>query len=465
MNWTEKKYSQKRLYYIVYICWKSSRDIQYREKRDSMSILETAKKIIEEGPICDHCMGRQFAKLSTGLTNVERGQAIKLSMVMQGDALFKDTGDDSLLEELAHSSHYARKTLKVEGKDEKCWVCMGVFDNLDVWADRAVASIGDQEYSTFLVGTKVSGLIGENEEILWSECGVTQAEQFKTEMNREVGKLISARTGKEVEFERPDIVVTLDIAEESTSIQVKSLYIQGRYRKLVRGIPQTRWPCRSCGGRGCEQCDNTGKQYPESVDELIAEDVIKATNGTDTKFHGAGREDIDALMLGTGRPFVVEALNPVIRSIDVWDLEKKINEFASGKVEVEGLKIVEKGVVEILKSSKADKVYNLKVTFKEPVSTDKLEGAISSLIGAQIHQRTPQRVAHRRADLVRKRYVHSMQLKEKTDEYAIIEVHCDGGLYVKELTSGDDGRTEPSLTGKLGVQATVSELNVVNVDI
>ncbi|MBP1908719.1 tRNA pseudouridine(54/55) synthase Pus10 [Methanolobus bombayensis] len=430
-----------------------------------MSILETAKKIIEEGPICDHCMGRQFAKLSTGLTNVERGQAVKLSLAMEGDAIFKETGDESLLEELAKSSHYARKTLRIEDEDEKCWVCLGIFEKLDLWADRAVESIGEREYSTFLVGTKVSGLIGENEEILWSECGITQAEQFKTEMNREVGKLISARTGKEVEFERPDIVVTLDIAEEKTSVQVRSLYVQGRYRKLVRGIPQTRWPCRSCGGRGCQECNNTGKQYPESVDELIGKEFVEMAEAKDSKFHGAGREDIDALMLGTGRPFVIEALDPQIRSIDVWELEKKINEFAAGKVEVEGLKIVEKAIIETLKSSKADKVYNLKVTFKDPVSTDKLEDAISSLIGMQIHQRTPQRVAHRRADLVRKRYVHNMQLIEKTEEYAIIEVHCDGGLYVKELTSGDDGRTEPSLTGLLGIQAKVEELNVIKVDI
>ena len=430
-----------------------------------MSILETAKKIIEEGPICDHCMGRQFAKLSTGLTNVERGQAIKLALAMEGDARFKESGEDSILEELAKSSKYARKTLKIKGEDEKCWVCLGIFDKLDLWADRAVTSIGDREYSTFLVGTKVSGLIGENEEILWSECGITQAEQFKTEMNREVGKLISARTGKEVEFERPDLVITLEIADETTSVQIKSLYVQGRYRKLVRGIPQTRWPCRSCGGRGCDQCDNTGKQYPESVDELIGKELIEMTEAMDSKFHGAGREDIDALMLGTGRPFVVEAVSPKIRSIDVWELERKINEFADGKVEVEGLKIVEKAVIETLKSSKADKVYNLKVTFKEPVSTDKLEGAISSLVGVQIHQRTPQRVAHRRADLVRKRYVHNMKLVEKTEEFAIIEVHCDGGLYVKELTSGDDGRTEPSLTGLLGIQAKVEELNVIKVDI
>jgi tRNA pseudouridine synthase 10 len=430
-----------------------------------MTILETAKKIINEGPICDNCMGRQFAKLSTGLTNVERGQAVKLSLAMEGDLLLKESGDDSILKELAPSSAFARKSLGIKKDDEKCWVCLGLYDNLDTWADRAVEAIGDIEYSTFLVGTKISGLLAENEEILWSECGITHAEQFKTELNREVGKLIAARTDKEVEFERPDVLFTLDIANDKVDLQIRSLYIQGRYRKLIRGIPQTRWPCKGCGGRGCEKCDFTGKQYPESVDEIIREEVVKMCRSVDTTFHGAGREDIDALMLGSGRPFVVEAVEPAVRSIDVAELEKKINAFAGGKVEVEGLKIVEKDVIETLKSSQADKVYKLKVTFNEPVSREKLISSINNLVGAEISQRTPQRVSHRRADLVRKRHVHDMQLLEFTDEYAIIQVHCDGGLYVKELTSSDEGRTQPSLTGELGVQAKVTELDVINVDI
>ncbi|WP_406662498.1 tRNA pseudouridine(54/55) synthase Pus10 [Methanolobus sp. ZRKC3] len=430
-----------------------------------MSILETAKKIISEGPICDNCMGRQFAKLSTGLSNLERGSAIKLSLAMEGDMIYKESGDDTVLKELSTCNPYARKTLGIEGEDKKCWVCLGLYETLDQWAKRAVEAIGDREYSTLLVGTKISGLLSENEEILWSECGIAHAEQFKTELNREVGKLIAPLTGKEVDFDRPDILVTLDIAENDIKLQVRSLYIQGRYKKFVRTIPQTRWPCRSCRGKGCEKCEFTGKQYPESVDELIREEVVKATNATDTKFHGAGREDIDALMLGTGRPFVVEALSPTIRSIDLETLEKKINEHAAGKVEVEGLKIVEKDVIEHLKASKADKVYNLKVTFKEPVSKERLISVIDSLVGAEIAQRTPQRVAHRRGDLVRKRRVHGMQLLEKTEEYAIIQVHCDGGLYVKELTSGDEGRTEPSLTGLLEIEATVTELDVISVDI
>jgi len=430
-----------------------------------MSILETAKRIINEGPICDNCMGRQFAKLSTGLTNVERGRAVKLALAMEGDMLYKASADDTILRQLAPSSPFARKTLGIKEEGSNCWVCLGLYDSLDIWADRAVKAIGDIEYSTFLVGTKVSGLLGENEEILWSECGITYAEQLKTELNREVGKLIAARTGKEVEFDRPDVLVTLDLAEDTVRLHVRSIYMEGRYRKLVRGIPQTRWPCRTCGGRGCETCSFTGKQYPESVDELIKEEIIKVTGATDTTFHGAGREDIDALMGGTGRPFVVEVLNSPIRSFDVTELENRINAFAKGKVEVQGLKMVQKDVIEALKSSKADKVYNLKVTFKEPVSKEMLISAIDNLVGVEIAQRTPQRVSHRRADLVRKRKVHDMLLTEHTDEYAIMQVNCEGGLYVKELVSGDDGRTQPSLTGLLGIQAKVTELDVIKVDI
>ena len=62
--------------------------------------------------------------------------------------------------------------------------------------------------------------------------------------------------------------------------------------------------------------------------------------------------------------------------------------------------------------------------------------------------------------------MHSIKLDELTDEgYAYIIVNCEGGLYVKELISGDEGRTNPSLSGLLGIPALVEDLDVINVDI
>ena len=51
-----------------------------------------------------------------------------------------------------------------------------------------------------------------------------------------------------------------------------------------------------------------------SVEELIAKIALKYTKSDDESFHGCGREDIDALMLGRGRPFVLELKNPKKRT-------------------------------------------------------------------------------------------------------------------------------------------------------
>ncbi|HEX32361.1 MAG TPA: tRNA pseudouridine(54/55) synthase Pus10, partial [Candidatus Acetothermia bacterium] len=42
-------------------------------------------------------------------------------------------------------------------------------------------------------------------------------------------------------------------------------------------------------------------------------------------------------------------------------------------------------------------------------------------------------------------------------------LRSEGGLYIKELISGDEGRTTPSLSGVLGLPALVTELDVIDV--
>lgn len=441
-------------------------------------IFEIAEKIIAEGPICDHCLGRQFAKLSTGLGNDERGKAVKLALAMDADRRFKDGGDQTLLENIAPSSIHAQKTMCKEGLAEsgdsepaaaKCWVCLDIFKNLDFWADMAVEKLQGIEYETFLAGTKLSGLLSENEEILWEQCGTAYAEQLKSELNREIGKIISRKTGKEVAFSNPDIMITFDIAAKEVKLDIRSLYIYGRYQKKVRGIPQTKWPCRDCRGRGCEKCGGTGKQYPESVGELAGYPLWKASESEDVVFHGAGREDIDALMLGTGRPFVLEAKAPLKRKLDLEALEKEINAYADGKVEVSRLSFCGRSMVEKLKTEKAQKTYRLKIRFESPVTAEGLRKVLKELEGQEIQQNTPNRVMHRRADLCRNRTVHTADLErtetQGTFNVAWVKILCDGGLYVKELTSSDEGRTVPSIAGLLGVGAKVEELDVIHVDI
>ncbi|MFQ6056142.1 MAG: tRNA pseudouridine(54/55) synthase Pus10 [Methanosarcinales archaeon] len=408
-----------------------------------MNLIEIANKIIAEGPICDNCLGRQFAKLGTGLTNKERGASLKIVLSMINDACNIPKSE-------------------IINPQSKCWVCNGLFENLKVWADKVIKALEDYEYNTFLIGTKMTGLLSENEEIIVAESGTTYSEPLKSELNREVGKLVQEVTKKEVDFKKPDIVALLDLENNTVELQVSSLYIYGRYKKLARGIPQTRWHCRYCRGEGCEECNFTGKLYKESVDELIREPVILACKCIDTVFHGAGREDVDALMLGSGRPFIIEVKSPKIRNIDLDKLKDDINNYAKNKIKVSEFSYVEKDQVKFIKSLKTDKVYRVKVSFSSAkiVEEDKLKDSLDKLCGT-INQQTPSRVLHRHSDKIRKKKVYSASLEKIENNNAIIIINCESGLYVKELIDSDNGRTTPSLSELIGIPAKVIELDVM----
>lgn len=399
-------------------------------------MFEVIRSILKEGPICEDCLGRQFAKLSTNLSNKQRGRAIKLMVAM--------------LDNRPIDANICRD------ERENCWVCGGLFSHLDVWVDRCVEILKGYEFDNFLIGTKLSGRLSENEEILWVESKITTAEPLRSHLNREVGKRIENITSKRAEFKEPEILIILNLARGEIELTANPIFIYGRYKKFVRGFPQTRWPCRECRGKGCSRCAFTGKMYFDSVQEIIAGPVLAVTEGADVTFHGAGREDIDALMLGTGRPFVLEVKRPTKRYFDLKRLESTIN-CNQQKVAVSDLKFVHRDSVEKVKNAKSDKVYRLKLTYEGALNRKKLKQALTQLEGT-IEQITPKRVSHRRAEITRIRTVHSAKLD---GEYIFIK--CEGGLYVKELISGDEGRTKPNLSELIGIPVKVEELDVLEV--
>jgi tRNA pseudouridine synthase 10 len=396
------------------------------------SKLEEVKKlfrILSEGGVCDSCLGRQFARISTGLTNKERGEKI-------------------------------RKLLSIP-EAETCWICADLFENLHLWRDRAIKEMKEVEFESFHVGTILGGLLLANEEIVRSIMDSKFAEPLKQEVNRELGKMLAEKTGKKVDLSRPDLVVLIDLEREEVKLLINSLFIYGRYRKLKRGIPQTRWICRDCGGEGCKKCGYRGKMYEESVEELIEKSTIGEFGADRLILHGAGREDIDARMLGSGRPFVAEIKNPRKRKIDLEILERKINE--NDSVKVSGLRYVGKEWVEKIKSERFRKLYRVKLKMERKIPEDELREKVSGLKG-KILQKTPMRVLHRRTDLGREREIYEVRVMKYHDGLLELEISAESGLYIKELIHGDFGRTSPNLKDVVGCNVDVVELDVIGVD-
>jgi tRNA pseudouridine synthase 10 len=404
-----------------------------------MEMNEQVKAILAYGETCDHCLGRFFGKRSHGLSNDERGRGLKIALALTENQPFK----------------------KFAGT---CWVCGNFFEDVQLWADRVIEATKDIEYSTFLVGCRVPPMIAENEEMVWSDLSLAEPEPFKSEVNREVGKAVSARIGKVVDFKKPEVVAILDPSTGNVEVQINSAFFYGRYQKFERGIPQTHWDCRACRGAGCEKCNFTGAQYLDSVEELIGRPVIEMFNADNAVLHGAGREDIDARMVGTGRPFILEVVSPRKRSIDLAELESEINRTADRRVSVAIKRWADRAEVETLKSNKAHKKYRILVEVDGEIAAEEFAKAVKTLQGVTIQQRTPERVAHRRADKVRERTVLDIGFVGEQDGKFIVEVLGEAGLYIKELVSGDSGRTRPSLAEILKHTARVTSLDVTQVE-
>jgi len=326
-------------------------------------------------------------------------------------------------------------------KAQPCEICGNFFSSLQRWVDEAADKLKPYEYSTFAVGTKPSRDIVRAEEGLWEEMGIEHCEPFRSESNREFGKALWARIRKDVEEKNPDILVILDLGKGAIELDVRSVYVKGCYKKLVRGIPQTKWD-----------------MYPVTVEDIIAKPFMKALAGKGHSLHAAGREDIDARCLDW-RPFVLEIEQPLKRSVRLKEMERLINR--TKKVGVKGLRVTDRSEVLKVKEMRHDKEYRMLVEFEDEPDKGRLK-QLTKLMGT-IQQQTPTRVMHRRADLMRKRHVKSLKWKKITKRKYEIQIRGDAGLYAKEFVTGDSGRTKPSVAEFLGVPAKVLELDVVRI--
>ncbi len=393
--------------------------------------LEIAGKAMERA-LCNHCLGRLFGKLSRGLSNDQRGAIVR---ALQGSSPEPDVSE--------------------------CHLCGGLFTELDKFAEIAARSSEGYEFSTFLVGCKVDQEVVEREEQFWTDVGTTESESIKSELNREIGKRVESATGKSVDFANPDMVYLVDTRFDTVSASVTPLFVYGRYRKFSREIPQTRWPCRECRGKGCPRCGGKGRMYDTSVQDLTGPVVMRHAKGTEEFFHGMGREDIDALMLGNGRPFVVEVRSPRVRSFDLSAVEGEINASAGGLVEVEGLRPSSRAEMRAIKEAQSPKTYRVSVLFEADFDHRKLNDIVRVLAEKPISQLTPKRVAHRRADLERERRVRRFEIESVGGREAVFVVEADSGTYIKELMHGDGGRTQPNVAEVVGVPCVVRELDVI----
>ena len=497
---------------------------------------------------CDHCLGRLGGKKRFEQSIEESGTEIRSAVVERDSHLVNAREEEPL-----------------------CPFCENLFEESELLADIIFDNIAPYELSRLQLGARIPKDQIQDEEDLRKRFGAGGSDALKSSLVQAIAQHLNKKLENvKLVNDKPQILALIDVLTLTVELDIRAHYLYGRYMKLERGIPQTRWPCRACKGRGCERCDQTGLQYKKSVQDLIGNPLLDMFQAKEHAFHGMGREDIDVRCMGRGRPFVIEMKEPKLRSVDVVKAMEQINTSAEGSIQITGLRDSNRSEVVRVKDTPAEKSYTIRFRIlplseaeytvltapvdltnedvqerggkgkkksskrkrrgdkkndhTKPLPTvidvpegpaeddlkamkkaelvakaeemklkksgtkdeliqrimesgppapvlfdlpenDEILHTIEKLSGVILAQRTPERVAHRRADLIRRRTVYetSKPLIE-TMEDGVREVEftlrCESGTYVKETVHGDGGRTQPSLSSLIKAKCEVLWLDV-----
>ena len=479
---------------------------------------------------CNHCLGRVGGKKRFGQSTYESGVEIRAQVVETDSTMASARESNSL-----------------------CPFCENLFEEAPLLAELIKEEIGERECSRLQLGARIPKDQTEAEDHLRKRFGAGGSAPLKSSLVEEVARQLSdLGDGQNLVIDKPEILALIDVLTLTVELDIRSHYFYGRYRKLERGIPQTKWPCRACKGRGCQKCDQTGLQYKSSVQGLIGDPLLEMFGSEEHAFHGMGREDIDVRCLGRGRPFVMEMKKPIKRNIDAEVILEAINSSANGSIEVSDIRPSNRSEVVRVKDTPAEKSYTIRYKI-EPITesefdtltqvmevpannqdrnrrrknhhrrkrpepepeaevdysgmkkaelvdlcvekglaksgtkdvlierlssfteatlplpdTDHVMEIMTNLQGCTLAQRTPERVAHRRADKIRKRKVletsnPSIEVDEHGNMVAEFSLRCESGTYVKETVHGDSGRTQPSIASLIKAKCTVEWLDVADI--
>ncbi len=320
---------------------------------------------------------------------------------------------------------------RISGSDEK-----SVLESVI----RAVAGI---EFSSFAVGITCTD--------------VNQKSVMRTAAEKIVFESSKALPAKK-DF---DLYILVDIENGFVSAEPQPVFIEGCYNKFSRKIAQTFHYCFKCRGKGCAYCGHAGKLSELSVQELVEKTVLPAFGSLHGKFHGCGREDVDVLMLGNGRPFVLEVISPAKRKIDLKKIGQEINSLCAGLVSVRNLSYCQKEKISEFKSTEFKKTYSAKCRCGEPIN----ENELGKIVGAafDVVQFTPLRVEKRRVLKERKKMARILSAKILGEKEFALEIIASHGLNVKEFFSCDSGRTTPIVSSFLGKECVCAELDVLEI--
>lgn len=268
------------------------------------------------------------------------------------------------------------------------------------------------------------------------------------------------------------------LVQVTATLTTAPLLLAGNYLKTSRIVSQTPWFLDSRSSpRSTQNHSSTplstcppSKRTQFSVEDIVTSGIRPILQPEKATFTAGGREDVDVRMLGTGRPFVIELLNPrIVPSLVTPQIVARmatISAHTSDAVTLQNLRVVPKTYFSQMRQyeSEKQKHYRCVVWIAHPTTLGFLKRVLEVPGGFPLQQKTPLRVLHRRTQTVRERHIYDARVVRMVNSNSfVLDLVAQAGTYIKEFVHGDNGRTTPNVAQLLSCEADILQLDVTRI--
>jgi tRNA pseudouridine synthase 10 len=328
-----------------------------------------------------------------------------------------------------------------------CYICQGLMDNLGAIANSILVEVKGFEFDTFLIGATLSTQLYEREDTMRARLKIRGRESIKHYLTRELGIRLTRLTRKQVEYGKPDITITLTIDKDNNVNVIvisRPLAFAGVYIKKARGLPQKQDRCASCGGKGCNSCNYSGLSGYNSVEGIIANELVQITKGQTPKFTWIGSEDQSSLVLGSGRPFYVRVFNPKKRKLK--------NKIIKGN-----------GIKAILNMINCIPVIQPRFTVKTKIRI-RCENALTKKILKKLNSLSGSKVTFENKSKMGIKSIYCVRVRQLDSNQFTLTIVADGGLMIKQLVGGEE-YMKPNISEILGMKCECLMFDILDVQL
>jgi tRNA pseudouridine synthase 10 len=332
--------------------------------------------------------------------------------------------------------------------EDSCYVCAGAMTLVKPLSEDIVEELKKYDYNTFLVGASVPHTILDNDDELRSRFKIKGRDSIKSQITKMLSQKVKTQTGKTVNYSKPDLTILASIGDRQISINLRSLWLAGKYVKLKRGLPQRSSVCGICNGLGCAECGYRGRSL-ESIQGKITDFLTSTFEAESCNFVWLGSEDENSLVKSPGRPFFVEAVKPRKRFAMMEKLGaantnspkgRRTPFFRTKEIQVRDLQLLEKRITDV-PLFEITAVVHLKKKPEAPFLDPSQKEAVESNF---MKARASVRLSRKFRTVQKEIYWIRCKLGEN-GETLQLEINCDGGIPLKKLVSGQDDTVTPNL--------------------